>query len=114
MRNAAFIFGFTSELEKSGVAFLAPLAAMAGKALLTEAATSIVGKVKKNVGQALEGPKGGRQGAPMSQGTKGGQVPTLTNKSTTPRSNLGGFADIIRARMQKQPSNAGNSITTPR
>jgi hypothetical protein len=110
MNKEAFVYGFMDEMEKNGVAFLAPLAAMAGKALAgkallgagaraltTRLAPKIVGAGKNIAGKA------------MSLGTKGG----VPGKAMSVASNLGGMADIIRARNPKQPANAGNTITTP-
>jgi hypothetical protein len=115
MDKTAFLRGFADEMEKNGIAILAPLAAMAGRAIASQGIRSLVGRVATNLGPKIL--SAGRQvaGKAMSQGTKGG-VPGLGGKLTKGlniASNLGGFADIMRARQQKQPANAGNTITTP-
>jgi len=115
MDNTAFLRGFADEMEKNGIAFLAPLAAMAGRALASRAAVSLIGNVAKRVGPKLLSAGGRAAGKAMSVGSKGG-VPGLVGKASRGlniASNLGGFADIMRARQQKQPANAGNTITTP-
>jgi len=139
MKHTAFIYGFRDEaykiaesrimdhlektgsaptdedLEKMGIAFLAPLAAMAGRALATQGVRSLVGRVATNLGPKVLKAAKGTVGKAMSTGTKGG-APGLAGKLSQGlniASNLGGFADIIRAKQQKQPANAGNTITTP-
>lgn len=109
MNNAAFIRGFVDEMSKEGIAFLAPLAAMAGRALLGGGARALAGKVMTRVGPKVLQAGKSVAGKTMSVGSKGG----LPGKATSAASNLGGMADIIRARNPKQPANAGNTITTP-
>lgn len=114
MNKAAFIYGFSDELEKLGVAFLAPLAATAGRALAAEGVSSLIGNVAKNVGPKIIKPSKGSTGSIMSKGSKGGRVPNLSNKMPSIPGSLGGIAEIMRARRQDQPANAGNTITTPK
>jgi len=106
MNNRAFIRGFTLEMEKDGVAFLA---ASAGKALASPAMRSILGKVMMKAGPTVVQAGKSLGGKAMSVETKGG----VLGKAVNVASNLGGMADIIRARNPKQPANAGNTITTP-
>lgn len=108
MNNEAFIHGFTDEMEKKGIAFLAPLAAMAGRALATGGVRALAGRVATKLGPKLLSAGKNVAGKAMSVGTKGG-----VGKAVNVASNLGGMSDIIRARNPKQPANAGNTITSP-
>ncbi len=108
MNKEAFIHGFMDEMEKEGIPFLAPLAAMAGRALVGQGAKALAGKVLTRAGPKLLQAGGRTAGKAMSVGSKGG-----VGKGLSVASNLGGMADILRARNQKQPADAGNTITTP-
>lgn len=108
MNKEAFVHGFMAEMEKEGIAFLAPLAAMAGKALAGGGIRALAGRVATRLGPKLLRAGKNVAGKAMSVGTKGG-----VGKAVNVASNLGGMADIIRARNPKQPANAGNTITTP-
>jgi hypothetical protein len=100
MNNEAFIHGFMDEMEKAGVA---PLLGLAARAL------PAIGKVVSRVGPKLLSAGKSIGGRAMSLGSKGGNI----GKAVNVASNLGGMAEIIRARNPKQPANAGNTITTP-
>lgn len=108
MNNKAFIHGFTDEMEKNGIAFLAPLAAMAGRAIASQGVKALAGRAVKSLAPKILSAGKNVAGKAMSVGTKGG-----LGKSVNVASNLGGMANIIRARNPKQPANAGNTITSP-
>ena len=109
MNKEAFIHGFMDEMEKKGLAFLAPLAAMAGKALASKALLGTAARAATRLAPKLLSAGKNVAGKAMSVGTKGG----LPGKAVNVASNLGGMADIIRARNPKQPANAGTTITSP-
>jgi len=108
MNKQAFIYGFADEMEKNGIAFLAPLAAMAGRALAGKA----LGAVATRLAPKLLGSAAGRLGTVMSKGTQGGVLKNVLTKGLDLARGASQTADIIRARKQNQPANAGNTIST--